>query len=137
MGRGSDAISSARCGNKPGVFLERPPSPPHLTQISKSSGRRGFARLFFPPHRAFFFFPHIFPSGVTGMLRATVAWWQYSLINGQLATSSHNYSFQIIKLSTLNVKRELSDSSNRLGVLSEKILFPLPSPPTGSKVNHS
>lgn len=71
------------------------------------------------------------------MLRATVGWWQYSLINGQLATSSHNYSFQIIKLGTLNVKCELSDSSNRLGVLSAKILFPLPPPPTGSKVNYS
>lgn len=52
--------------------------------------------------------------GVKGMVSASVGWWQYSLINGQLPTSSHNYSFQIIKLGTLNVKRERSDSSNQL-----------------------
>lgn len=71
------------------------------------------------------------------MLSACVGWWQYSLINGQLPTSSHNYSFQIIKLGTLNVKRERSDSSNQLRVPSVKISFLLPSLLTGSEVNYS
>lgn len=40
------------------------------------------------------------------VLSASDGWWQYSLIIEQLTTSSHNYSFQIIKLGTLNVKRK-------------------------------
>lgn len=37
-----------------------------------------------------------------------------ALTNGQLTTSSHNYTFQIIKLAAMNVKYKLSDSSNQL-----------------------
>lgn len=57
------------------------------------------------------------------MLRASVGWWQYPLINEQLTTSSHNYSFRIIKLGTLNVKHEPRDFSNRPGIISVEKYF--------------
>lgn len=41
-----------------------------------------------------------------------------ALTNGQLTTSSHNYTFQIIKLAAMNVKYKLSDSSNQLKLSS-------------------
>lgn len=71
-------------------------------------------------------FSHLSLSRVKGMLSVCAGWWQYSLINGQLPTSSHNYSFQIIKLGALNVKRERSDSSNQLRVPFVKISLLLP-----------
>lgn len=57
------------------------------------------------------------------MLRASIGWWQYSLINEQLTTSSHNYSFRLIKLGTLNVKHEPSDLSNRPRIPSVEKYF--------------
>lgn len=70
-----------------------------------------------------FFPPHLSLSGVKGMPSRSVGRWQYSLINGQLPTSSHNYSFQIIKLGALNVTRQRSDSSNQLRVPCVKTSF--------------
>lgn len=52
-----------------------------------------------------------------------------TLINGQLTISSHNYSFQAIKFSTMNVKCRLTELSKEMKMtfLCMNVVFLFPS----------